>query len=92
MSTSDFTTTILVVQTPAAVFHPFDIGTIAQSWKHQPGSSIYSRDINLSALKKRVDIMGTAWSDMRNVIIVKRKADEALMKADYPVYLKGLQE
>jgi predicted dinucleotide-binding enzyme len=73
-------------------FDPFDVGNIAQSWKQQPGSFIYCRDINLSALKKRVDTMGTDWSDMHDVIIAKRKADEALMKADYPAYLKGLQE
>ena len=72
-------------------FDPFDVGNIAQSWKQQPGSSIYCRDINLEELKKRVDTMGTEWSDMRDVIIAKRKADEALMKADYPAYLKGLQ-
>jgi 8-hydroxy-5-deazaflavin:NADPH oxidoreductase len=73
-------------------FDPFDVGNIAQSWKQQPGSSIYCRDINLEELKKRVDTMGTEWSDMRNVIIAKRKADEALMKVDYPAYLKGLQD
>jgi 8-hydroxy-5-deazaflavin:NADPH oxidoreductase len=73
-------------------FDPFDVGTIAQSWKQQPGSSIYCRDITLSELKKRVDAMGTAWSDMRDVIIAKRKADEVLMKADYPAYLKSLQD
>jgi len=73
-------------------FDPFDVGNIAQSWKQQPGSPIYCRDINLSALKKRVDTMGTGWSDMRDVIIAKRKADEALMKADYPAYLKGLRD
>lgn len=72
-------------------FDPFDVGTIAQSWKQQPGSSIYCRDINLEELKKRVDAMGTDWSAMYDVIITKRKADEALMKADYPAYLKGLQ-
>ncbi|HMH34283.1 MAG TPA: NAD(P)-binding domain-containing protein [Puia sp.] len=73
-------------------FDPFDIGTIARSWKQQPGSSIYCRDINLDELKKRADAMGTEWSEMRNLIIGKRVADEALMKADYPAYLKGLQE
>jgi len=73
-------------------FDPFDLGTIAQSWKQQPGSPIYCRDINLSVLKKRADTMGTEWSDMRDVIIAKRKADEALMKADYPAYLKGLRD
>jgi predicted dinucleotide-binding enzyme len=73
-------------------FDPFYIGTIAQSWKQQPGSSIYCRDLNLAALINRVDAMGTAWSEMRNVIIAKRKADEALMKADYPAYLKSLQD
>ena len=73
-------------------FDPFDLGTIAQSWKQQPGSPIYCRDINLSALKKRVDAMGTAWSDMHDVIIAKRKADEALMKADYPAYLESLRD
>ena len=73
-------------------FDSFDIGTIAQSWKQQPGTSIYCRDINLEELKKRVDAMGTAGSEMRDVIMAKRKADEALMKADYPAYLKGLQD
>jgi len=72
-------------------FDPFDIGTIAQSWKQQPGSSIYCRDINLSVLKKRIYTMGTNWFDIRNVAIAKREADEALMKADYPAYLKDLQ-
>jgi predicted dinucleotide-binding enzyme len=72
-------------------FDPFDVGTIAQSWKQQPGSPVYCRDINLEELKKRADTMGTAWSDMHDVITAKRKADEALMKADYPAYLKGLQ-
>lgn len=73
-------------------FDPFDLGNIVQSWKQQPGSSIYCRDINLSALKKRVDAMGTEWPAMREVIIAKRKADEALMRADYPAYLKSLQD
>lgn len=71
-------------------FRPFDIGTIAQSWKQQPGSSIYCRDIDSEELKNRVDAMGTNWSAMRDVILEKRKADEALMKADYLAYLKGL--
>ena len=73
-------------------FDPFDLGTIAQSWKQQPGSPIYCRDINLEELKKRVDTMGAAWSDIRDVIIAKRNADEALMNADYPAYLKGLRD
>jgi predicted dinucleotide-binding enzyme len=72
-------------------FDSFDIGTIAQSWKQQPGSSIYCRDISLDELKKRADAMGTAWSGMRNLVIGKRVADEALMKVDYPAYLKGLK-
>jgi predicted dinucleotide-binding enzyme len=73
-------------------FDPFDVGNILQSWKQQPGSPIYCRDINLEELKKRVATMGTEWSGMRNIIIGKRKADEVLMKADYPAYLKGLQD
>jgi predicted dinucleotide-binding enzyme len=73
-------------------FDPFDLGTIAQSWQQQPGSPIYCRDINLSAFKKRVDAMVTAGPAMRDVILAKRKTDEALMKADYPAYLKSLQD
>ena len=73
-------------------FDPFDVGTIAQSWKQQPGSPVYCRDINLSALKQKVDAMGTDWSAIRDAIITKRKADEALMKTDYPAYLEGLQD
>jgi len=72
-------------------FDPFDVGNIARSWKQQPGSPIYCRDISLEELKKRADAMGTEWADMRDVIIAKRKADEALMKADYPAYLRDLR-
>jgi predicted dinucleotide-binding enzyme len=73
-------------------FDPFDVGTIAQSWKQQPGSSIYCRDIDLEETKRRIDAMGTAWSDMREAIIGKRKANEVLMQANYPAYLRSLQE
>jgi predicted dinucleotide-binding enzyme len=73
-------------------FDPFDVGDIAQSWKQQPGSAIYCRDIPPGEIKKRVATMGTAWSVMRSVIIAKRTADEALMKADYPAYLESLQD
>jgi predicted dinucleotide-binding enzyme len=73
-------------------FDPYDLGNISQSWKQQPGSAIYCRDINLSALKKRVDAMGSVWDDMRGMTLAKRKADEALMKADYAAYLKSLQD
>jgi predicted dinucleotide-binding enzyme len=73
-------------------FDPFDVGTIVQSWKQQPGTPIYCRDITLEELKKRADAMGTIWSDVRDQLTTKRKADEALMAADYPAYLRGLQE
>lgn len=73
-------------------FDPFDMGTIAQSWKQQPGTSIYCRDVTHEELKRRADAMGAEWSDIRERIIAKRKADEALMKVDYPAYLKGLRE
>ena len=72
-------------------FDSFDIGTIAQSWKQQPGSSIYCRDINFGKLKKRADAMGTDWSEMRDKILEKRTTWETLMIADYPAYLKELQ-
>jgi len=71
-------------------FDPFDMGDISQSWRQQPGSPIYCRDINLEELKRRLDKMGKNWSDMRNVILSKRTADEVIMKADYPAYLKTL--
>jgi len=72
-------------------FDSFDIGTIAQSWKQQPGSPIYCRDISPDELQKRVEAMGNDWSVMRNKILGQRSSDEILMKADYPTYLKGLQ-
>jgi predicted dinucleotide-binding enzyme len=72
-------------------FDPFDMGTISQSWKQQPGSSVYCRDIGLAEIKKRAAAMGTEWPAMREVILTKRKTDEALMKADYPAYLISLQ-
>nr|WP_294944203.1 hypothetical protein [uncultured Mucilaginibacter sp.] len=73
-------------------FDPFDVGTIAQSWKQQPGSPIYCRDLALAELKKRADALGADWAAMRNTILAKRLADEVLMKADYPAYLKALQD
>jgi len=73
-------------------FDPFDGGTIAQSWRQQPGSTVYCRDLTLTALKERIGMMGTDWSRMHDVIIAKRKSDEELMKTDYPAYLNSLQD
>jgi 8-hydroxy-5-deazaflavin:NADPH oxidoreductase len=73
-------------------FNPFDIGAIAQSWKQQPGSSIYCRDLTHEELERRADAMGAEWSDIRETITAKRKADEALMKVDYLAYLKSLRD
>ena len=73
-------------------FDPFDMGTIAQSWRQQPGSSIYCRDINLEELKKRVAAMGSNWSEMRKVIIGKHHADQMQMAADFPAWLKGFRD
>ena len=72
-------------------FDPFDVGSITQSWKQQPGSTVYCRDIHVEELRKRIDAMGP-WSAMRDAIITKRKADEVCMRADYPAYLKSLQD
>jgi predicted dinucleotide-binding enzyme len=72
-------------------FGSFDIGTIVQSWKQQPGSSIYCRDIKLGELKKRADAMGVAWSEMREKILNQRATWEELMITNYPAYLKELQ-
>lgn len=72
-------------------FDPFDVGSIAQSWKQQPGSPVYCRDLNVVELKKRIEGMGDCWAEMRPVILGKRKADEALMNSDYSAYLKALQ-
>jgi predicted dinucleotide-binding enzyme len=73
-------------------FDPCDIGPIAESWRQQPGSPIYCRDLNLEELKRRFDSMKTAGRDLQNEIITKRKADEALMASDYPAYLKNLKD
>lgn len=72
-------------------FDPFDIGTIAQSWKQQPGSSVYCRDINIDELKKRVEKMVTEWFEMRSIIIGQRDKDEILMKENYSAYLQKLK-
>lgn len=73
-------------------YDPFDIGTIAQSWKQQPGTTIYCRDINLEELRKRVDAMGTDWSEMHDLIIGQHHADETLMAVDTPAWLKSLKD
>jgi predicted dinucleotide-binding enzyme len=73
-------------------YDPFDIGTIADSWKQQPGSTIYCRDIRLDEVKKRVDAMGTDWSEMRDTIIRQHQANEAAMAADFPAWLKAFKD
>jgi predicted dinucleotide-binding enzyme len=73
-------------------YDSFDIGTIADSWKQQPGSTIYCRDIRLDEVKKRVDAMGTDWSEMRNTIIGQHQANEAAMAADFPAWLKAFKD
>ena len=73
-------------------FDPFDVGSIAQSWKQQPGSSIYCRDLKLATLEERVLAMGDDWSSMRDDIRTKHSADQALIMVDYPAYLKSLRE
>jgi predicted dinucleotide-binding enzyme len=72
-------------------YDPFDIGTIADSWKQQPGSTIYCKDIRLDEVKKRVDAMGTDWSEMRATIIGQHQANEAAMAADFPAWLKAFK-
>lgn len=67
-----------------------DIGSIRDSWKQQPGSPIYCRDITLSELNNRISTLDADWNEMREIILEKRKLDEALMKADYQTYLRNL--
>jgi predicted dinucleotide-binding enzyme len=76
----------------AAGFDAFDIGTIAQSWKQQPGSAIYCRDIAVDELKKRVAAMGMDWAAMRDTIIGNHHTNEAMMAADFPAWLKAFRE
>lgn len=71
-------------------FDPFDIGDIARSWKQQPGSPVYGRDITAEEVRKRLDVMETRGYSLADVI-AQRKADEIQMAADYPSYLEGLQ-
>ncbi|MDB5026189.1 MAG: oxidoreductase [Mucilaginibacter sp.] len=73
-------------------YDPFDISTIADSWKQQPGSTIYCRDIALDEVEKRVDAMGTDWSEMRDTIIGQHQANEAAMAADFPAWLKAFKD
>lgn len=71
-------------------FDSSDIGSIRDSWKQQPGSPIYCRDITLSELNNRISTLDADWNEMREIILEKRKLDEALMKADYQTYLRNL--
>jgi 8-hydroxy-5-deazaflavin:NADPH oxidoreductase len=71
-------------------FDSSDIGSIHDSWKQQPGSPIYCRDLTLRELNNRVNTLGADWSEMREVILAKRKLDEGLMKAGYQTYLRNL--
>lgn len=71
-------------------FEPFDLGTIAQSWRQQPGSSIYCRDINFDELEKRITAMGTDWTEMREIIIDKHRLDEIAIEVDFSAWQKKL--
>lgn len=72
-------------------FDPYDMGSIAQSWRQQPGSPIYCRDISRDELKRRVEKMGTEET-AKQAVIAKRKRDEVLMATNYPAYLATLQD
>jgi predicted dinucleotide-binding enzyme len=72
-------------------YDPFDIGTIAQSWKQQPGSTIYCRDITRTEVQKRVNAMGNNWSEMRDQIIRQHHTNEAAMAADFPAWLNAFK-
>jgi predicted dinucleotide-binding enzyme len=84
--------TVVTSLVNAAGFDALDIGPIAQSWRQQPGSSIYCRDITLEELKKRVAAMGTDWVAMHDTIIGNHHDDEAMMAADFPAWLKAFRE
>jgi hypothetical protein len=71
-------------------FDSYDLGEIKDSWKQQPGSPIYCRDITLEEMTRRAGALGTDWNAMRNLILAKRQSDEELMKADYAAYLRNL--
>lgn len=72
-------------------FDYLDIGNIHKSWKQQPGSTIYCKDVNLVTMKKKVEEMGDDWYQMQNIVLSKRSRDEKLMKADYTAYLETLK-
>jgi predicted dinucleotide-binding enzyme len=69
-------------------FDVVDLGGIDQSWKQEPGSPIYCRDLNLNEMKSRLALLECGTP---NTILPRRKADQALMKADYPAYLRKLK-
>ncbi|NLR82911.1 NADPH-dependent F420 reductase [Chitinophaga eiseniae] len=69
-------------------FDAVDIGSIADSWKQQPGSSIYCRDITLPVLEERLAAMATTG---RAEATAQRKADEALMNTDMAAYLRKMR-
>ncbi len=73
-------------------FDPVYLGKIDQSLETAARLPIYCRDIGQEELKRRVDNLGINWSEMRQIILEKRKTDEAVMKTDYQAYLKSLQD
>ncbi len=72
-------------------FDAFDLGGIKESWKQQPGSPIYCRDLTLEEMKSRLSSLELSGPSMHSNILIKRKADEVLMKTDYAAYLKALK-
>ncbi|MCF0074242.1 NAD(P)-binding domain-containing protein [Dyadobacter sp. CY261] len=71
-------------------FDPVDSGAISQSWKLQPGSPVYCRDIGVLEMSNRLESLNGDWSVLSKVILPKRQADEALMGLNYPAYLESL--
>lgn len=71
-------------------FDPFDLGDLAQSWRQQPGSTIYCRDITLVELQKRVKAMEPELSTLKQRFIAKHQEDQDRMVQDFPAWLKTM--
>lgn len=71
-------------------FDPFDLGDLAMSWRQQPGSTIYCRDITLGELQQRVKAMEPELTTLKQRFIAKHQDDQDMMVKDFPAWLKTM--
>jgi len=68
----------------AVGFDSVDGGTIKQSWRQQPGSTIFCADITQEEMISRLEKLGTEWTDehFAEILTVRQKQEDYMLSID----------